>query len=249
MFRTVVVAAFAVPLALVVGRAAHPQLAVASCPSGEQTLFQWERSDATGGKQYGSAVREMFDVRDRDLSTTCPGPVAWSTTQLGDPSAARQVEVGWVEELVSGEKEWRVFAEAQNGATQFGDFNDGPILATNSIIEAPYGFKVEFSGGYFIQYYTPNFPGGSWIEVGDILASQVGFGSSGWSPKGETGRLGGDGTGAADDHYDMIYATGCATSCAWTNWNGNFTPSGQNTIDNWSADELSETEYDAEKTS
>lgn len=215
-------------------------MALAGCTNpAEQTIFAANESELRWGSQ------NTIPIVNRDLATDCSYVEAHSTSQLGSdvPGQARQVEVGWTEDLPSGSKRWRLFWEWQN----FGAGNTGHV--SFSCCPSNMDFRVGYNAtlNSFKYHYQDN--GGGWVQIGPANgtpAGNVNFPvSTGWWPKGETGRYGGDGTGASDDHSGLLFSKD-ATSGTWINWTGSATQ--QDNIDNWHRCWLSATHYDVRKT-
>jgi len=212
-----------------------PAPALASCFSGEQTIFVGNYAQTSA---YG--VTNVFDVRNRDLDGSCSGPKAWSTAQLGSTSAAVQAEVGWSEDNV-GSHSFCYFWEAQNGNLVWG----GPCQGSYwTFPQSAVKFRVAHHTDGTFHFYVDEGSGTGWVDLVTLgfPDDYLGNFSHGW-PKGETGRSGGTGTGASDDHWALTYRQGSSGS-NWVDWSNNGTQNGaQDTMPGWHHCKIIDTRY------
>jgi len=210
------------------------QSAEASCFSGEQSIFVGNYSQTSA---YGST--NTFDVRDRNLDTSCSGSAAWSTSQLGSTTALKQVEVGWEEHQSGGNHVFCYFWEAQNGNVYWG----GPCQGTFwTFPQTDVRLRVAHKTDGTFHFYVDE--GSGFVDLLDLGFGddQLGGFTHGW-PKGETSRSGGTGTGASDEHSQLQYRSGSSGS-NWVNWSNNGTQSGdQDSMPGWHHCKITATLY------
>jgi hypothetical protein len=209
-------------------------------PNAEASCFSGEQADFVGNfavsNAYGST--NWFQIRDRNLDTSCSNPVAVSTAQLGDATGDNQVEMGWWEDLSGGQHRFRYFWEAQHGSVTYGGCCDSGTDITSHVGES-WGWRVAFHGSdNNFHWYIDSGSGFTEIIPPGIGWQVVGFQHG--NPKGETNRRGGTGTGAKDDHYNSTYKSG-STGANWVNWTNNSLQSCN--IPGWNYTKVSDTEW------
>ncbi|MEO8292073.1 MAG: hypothetical protein ABI635_02945 [Actinomycetota bacterium] len=179
----------------------------------EQTLFARDPNQSSS-----DAVRDKIFVRDRDLNDECLGRAeAHSTAHMRNTSFDKFAEAGWYEQWgPSASHLFNAFWEIGIGDTIICDSSCGPAIAPGDHVI----FKVENVDGtnrwkFFFDYGA----NGNYVRLGPSDGTNANFGHG--IPMGETGRRGGNGTGALDAHRDLERKT--CESCSYTSWSTNST--------------------------
>jgi hypothetical protein len=222
------------------------QRAAATCV-GEGTIFVHVlNSGSNFGNAYGTS--NTIPVRDRALSNCFSldpfNPEAHSTAHIENALEDHFVEIGWDETLCPQicNKQWSAFYEGNDGTAPvskktWGGFDTGPVLDS-----PPSG------GAYSARWWMNNISGGTtwhlyvdWTMDGtaDYRVTSPVMNFTHGRAFGETGRRGGEGTGARDDQWNLQYLQ--SDHATWVYWSDN-----GNVVDkicNWDWDKVSGREY------
>jgi hypothetical protein len=234
MKKSVVHIIITVALVSAVGMAL-PTRSLAACDTEEVIFGRADSTDADG-------ARGTFDLKNRDLDSTCTAEAeAHSTAHMRNTSLDRGAEIGYVERWgPNSSHTFRVFWETYVGETftNGSGFNAGRAVACCSMTE----FKVISIADtdkwtFFFDYGNS----GTFTQLGPTDGAPAGFTHG--IPMGETGRRGGTGTGAGDEHKNLEKKN-CG-SCAWINWRTNYQHA--DTISNWHYHYLDPNHYEVVK--
>ena len=205
--------------------------AMAAC-SDEEVLFRRMSASDTD-----AAKSENF-IRDRDLNSNCLGDAeSHSTAHVRNAAFTKFAEVGWVEQWGAGlSHSFKFFYEVDIGSTILGGFSYGPVTSSGAWT----GLKVLSTPGTDVWTFEVDWGlDGTWTQIGSFDAT---FNEG--IPMGETGRRGGEGTGASDNHRALNYKL-CNNGCPWNAWPTNYAY--KDTISNWHGVFQSSNHYKVEK--
>jgi hypothetical protein len=201
----------------------------------EEALFA--RDSATSADGVWSEV----DVVDRDLSYACPGDSeGHSTAHARSTSFDKWAEAGWHEQCSYNcdIHLFNFFWEVGYGDVIVCDLGCGPDFACCPWV----GLKVvSVEGNSRWKFWVDYGADGGWSQIGPANGADATFFAG--IPMAETGRRGGVGTGASDDHRGLKRKL--CSSCGYSYWTSQTLY--RDTISNWHREEINEHHYTVEK--
>jgi hypothetical protein len=212
----------------VVGFALTTGPAYAACTD-EETLFVRALVSPTSGNALdvkGTSTVNL--VKDRDLGCAnydLSSPEAHSTAHVTNATQTKYVEVGWVEHQDSSYSyghRFQYFYEGNDGTRPLDQSTFGGLASGADLPLPPQ------NGNYAARFWENNVSGGSrwnmWIDfendgVTDASRESPSMTFSHGHAFGETGRRGGSGTGASDQHSGLKYFK--PDRSGWAYWPNN----------------------------